>query len=609
MAETLTIGKILVNNAIPEDMRDNSRVFSKQGAYDFFRQLAEKRPDEYAEILHKLNNVSRDAATAYGGAASISLKDLQIPPKMKAYREQIRQQLHAISQREDITTEQKNAAIVQLMSKEIPSLRKNLTEEVKAQGGAFGQQVGQGIRGNPVQLSQILFGDMLVADHKGKPVPIAGTHGYGEGVTPQEYWAGSYASRAGYISVQFATAKTGFLGKQLAMMAQQLAVTSDDCGADNLGIPVEGSNPEIIGSVLAAPAGGLPAGTVVEKKHLSLLRKDKPLVRSIITCLEKSGVCQKCAGKREKGEFPDIGEQIGINAGRLVSEPATQQLALSAKHSGGAVGVTDKDAEGFDEINQFVQIPQNFKGKSVLAPEDGVVRQIVEAPQGGHYLHVNQQQLYVPPGREISAKVGQKVEAGEMLTDGTPNPGEIAQLKGLGEGRVYFSNKFGEILRNNGIPSHKRNVEALARSFFDKVRITDFDGIGDNRYNEVVSYNALQSMYKPRKDAKTLSPNRLVGKYLETPSLHYTIGTRITDTVADDFKKRGITQITAHDNPPGFEPEIIRIMALPSADQDWKVNMAGFGIKKSFLENARTGSTSRNDSTSYIPKLMDPVRL
>jgi DNA-directed RNA polymerase subunit beta' len=604
-----TLGRVLVNKAVPESMRDGSRVFNKKTAKEFFAQLAKEHPETYVDVLDKLNTVSREAATGYGRDASISLDDLQIPPRAREYRKQLRARLHALSQRDDLDTEAKNAAIVNAMRKAMPIARKNLMDEVISRKGAFAQQVSQGLRGNPVQLSQILFGDMLLADHKGRPVPVAGTHGYGEGVTPQEYWAGSYASRAGYASVQFATAKTGFLGKQLAMMAEKLRVVSEDCGAEKYGIPADGEDPEIIGAVLARDVNGIKAGTVIEKKHLRKMAGKKPLIRSVITCHEKEGICQKCSGIRERGEFPHIGDYVGLTAARVVSEPATQQLALAAKHVGGVVGVNDDDASGFDEINQFVQIPQNFRGKSILAPEDGTVRQIVKAPQGGHYIHVNTQQLYVPPGREVEVQAGQKVEAGEMLTDGTPNPGEIAQLKGLGDGRLYFTNKFYEILKKNGIPSHRRNVDALARSYFDKVRITNINGVQGRPFNAVVSYNEMQKDYQPRQGAKRLRPSRLVGKYLEEPVLHYSIGTRITPKTAKFLQDEGINEVLAHDENPGFEPEVIRIMALPGADQDWKVNLAGFGIKKSFLERARTGSTSRADTTSYVPRVMDPTRL
>jgi hypothetical protein len=393
------------------------------------------------------------------------------------------------------------------------------------------------------------------------------------------------------------------------LMAQRLKVTGDDCGATNIGISVEGEDPEIVGAVAARDVGNVKAGDVIEKRHLPSLKGKKPLIRSVATCQQEQGICKKCAGKRDQGKFPTMGSFIGIHSARVVSEPMTQSLGLSAKHLGGVVGVNDQNVSGFEEINQFVQIPKSFKGAAVLASQDGKVRQIVKAPQGGYYVHVNSDQLYVPPGRSLQVQKGSAVEAGDVLTDGTPNPAELAHYKGIGAGRMYFTNKLSEILNKNGVPTHRRNVETLSRAFFDQVRVTNEDGVLGHPIDSVLSYSELQRRYQPRKGAKASSPKRSVGQYLERPILHYSIGTKITPNVAKMLEAEKIDQITTHRDPPGFVPEITRMMGISAKDPDWKVRMAGFGIKKSFLEAARKGSESPKDSTSYVSALMDPTRL
>jgi len=434
-------------------------------------------------------------------------------------------------------------------------------------------------------------------------------HGYGEGVTPSEYWAGSYGSRRGYADVQFATAKTGFLGKQLASMAQRARVTGEDCGAVDVGMLVDGDDPEIMGSVLAKDMQGIKAGTVIEKKHLSQTKGKKPLVRSAMTCQQPEGLCQKCTGHRESGKFPPIGSFVGIDSARVISEPMTQQLGLSAKHTGGTLSGDSDELSGFDEVNQFVQIPKNFMGAASLAPIEGRVRNITKAPQGGNYINVYEEQVYVPPGRKIEVSPGDEVEAGDTLTDGTPNPADIARYKGLGEGRKYFQDKFYEILKKNGVPTHRRNVEILSRSFFDRVKVTRPDGVMGYIIGDVVPYGELQRDYQPREGSQSTLPKRSVGNYLEKPVLHYTIGTKITPKVAKFLESEGIDNVVVNREHPGFEPDVTRVMGMSAKDPDWKVRLAGFGIKSSLLESARQGSTSKHEQTSIIPKLMDPSRL
>jgi DNA-directed RNA polymerase subunit beta' len=602
-----TIGRILVDDALPPGLRGN-RTLDKRGVGEVFTELAEKHPHKYVEILQSLNDIGRQASTEYGNEASLSLADLSLPPRMRAYRKQLQERLDVIAQ-SDLPREEKNKRIISTMRKAIPLIQKNLEEETGGRGNSFTQSIKHGFRGSPAQLTQLLFGNMLVADHRGRPIPVAGMHGYGEGITPTEYWADSYGSRKGFSDVQFATAQTGFFGKQLTQMAQKLRVTGKDCGASQVGIQADGNDPEILGSVLARDYGDISAGTVIEKQHMKKLRDKQPLIRSVATCQQPSGICQRCAGKRDQKNFPPIGARVGMDNARVLSEPLMQSLGLSAKHVGGLVGAEGDSVGGFDEINQFMQVPKNFRGAAVLAPADGRVTNIVKAPQGGSYLQVGSEQVWVPPSREISVKKGDTVEAGDVLTSGTPNPAAIAHYKGLGEGRAYFINKFYDILKSNGVATHRRNVETIARAFFDKVRITRPEGVMGHDIDTIVPYGEFQRDYSPRKDSLSRAPGRSVGMYLEKPTLHYTIGTKITPRISKVLQREGVSGIIVHKEDPGFEPEVIRLMDIPSVDPDWKVRMSGFGLKKSFLQAARRGSVSKHDTTAYVPEVLDPERL
>ena len=603
-----TLGKLLVEEAIPADMRDKERVFNKKGTVDFFQRLAEEHPDEYADVLQRLLDISRLVATEYGGMASLKLRDLRLPPRTKEYRSKLRAKVKEISQDPSLTADQRQTKIVALVRSAMPKVQDMLEKEFRGRDNAYGEGVLNGLKGSMQQLRQIVFGDMLVADHKGRPVPIAGLRSYGEGVSPEEYWAGSYESRRGYSDVQFATAQTGFLGKQLAAMAQRVKVTGEDCGARDVGVRIDGNDPEILGSVLARDVEGVPAGTVISKEHLVKLQDKNPLIRSLLTCQQPEGVCQQCAGQRDQNKFPPMGAFIGIDSARVLSEPLTQQLGLSSKHTGGTFTDT-ADISGFDEINQFVQIPVAFRSAAILAPIEGKVRHITKAPQGGLYAHIGDQQVYVPPTRKLLVRPGAEVEAGDVLTDGTPHPAEVVKHKGLGEGRVYFQNTFSNILRRNGVGTHRRNIEPLSRAFFGRVRITNPAGLLGYRIDDIVPYGELQRDYKPRSGAEHRKPNHSIGLFLERPVLHYSIGTRITPRVAKTLRGDGIESVTVHKEDPGFEPAIVRAMGQTGQDPDWKVQLGGFNIKKSLMESARMGSTSRRDNTSPIPSLMDPSRL
>jgi DNA-directed RNA polymerase subunit beta' len=608
-----TLGQIMLRDALPEDMRDDSRVFNKKQARSFFKELALKHPKEYVDISQKLVNMSRMAVTDYGGISSPSLDDLKVPEKVKQYRAELESKLFAIHESDTLNADQKNEAVVQLMKKEMPKIQNLVQKETFTGKNSLAEAIRHGFRGSPVQLTQLLFGDTLVADQKGRALPVPGLHGYAEGVTPMEYWSGAYGSRKGYADVQFMTAKAGFLGKQLALAAQRVQVTSEDCGADNIGLLASGDDDQVIGTVLARDIKDIPAGTTIEKKHLRRLQGQKVLVRSHTTCQARSGVCSKCSGKRNNNEFPKVGAYVGIDTGRLTSEPVTQ-AGLSSKHTGGIIkGKSLKEEDemsGFDQINQFLQVPKAFKGAAALAPADAAVNNILDAPQGGKYIMLSGgHRIYAPPSREVTVKQGDKLEAGDILTDGTPNPAELAKLKGLGEGRVYFNRKFAELLEKNGINVHRRHVETMSRAFFDRVKITRPEGVAGYTIDDVATYSDIQRDYKPRKDASSLSPHRAVDYYLEKPVLHYTIGTRITPKIAEFMKEQKVAKIDVHREDPGFEPAPTRLMDIPGTDPNWKNKLTGFNIKKNLLTAARQGAEAEHDSVGYAAKLMDPTRL
>jgi len=604
MSQPRTIGQYMLQQALPEDLQDIGTL-NKKSANALFKALAETHPDDYVDVQHKLVNVGRDAATYYGRQASVGLRDMLPPPEVEASMNRLRERVNVLVQSPTLTPQQKSSQIQNLVKSNMERLRSEMME--KGGDNALVFQAKHGFRGNPLQASQILLGDFLVADQDGKPVPLPGLHGYGQGTKALEYLAGAYGSRSGYASVQFATAQTGYIGKILANMAQRQRITGDDCGAVDIGTMVDGADTDNIGSVLAKDIGQYKAGEVIDKQMLANLEDKQIVVRSLLTCQQPEGVCKKCAGKREGGQFPKDGDFVGITAASVISEPATQKLGLSAKHSGGSVGTTDQFSSGLKAVEQFLDVPAHFRGAAALAPVDGVVTGVKPAPQGGNYIFVGNVSTYVPNGIEVTATPGTKVEAGDVLSKGIPNPREIAEHKGLGEGRVYFARQFGKILADSGLKAHRRNLDAMGRGMMDRVRITADEGFQGYLPGDVIPYTQLQNSYEVRKGAATGDPGSLKNYYLEQPALHYTIGTRITPSVAKQLKDAGISQITAHAEVPGFMPEVKRAVDIPMTDPDWRTRMGAFRIKSSFLDAARHGSTSPNHSTSYIPQAMDPT--
>lgn len=266
----------------------------------------------------------------------------------------------------------------------------------------------------------------------------------------------------------------------------------------------------------------------------------------------------------------------------------------SAKHTAGMTQAK-RTYSGLDVIQQFTQSPEKFKDEGTVATLDGKVDRVEEAPQGGMYVTVKGKKHYILPGHEVEVKEGDTVEAGDQLAEGLVDPEDIVKYKGLGAGRKYWAERLNKILADSGAASDKRNTELMARAAIRHVRVTDQDGMGDYLPDDVVDYNALQASYKPSETTRRVRAKDAVGSYLQTPVMHYTIGTRITPKVAKELQENGHNEIDVDDKEPGFTPEMIRLRTASHSNPDWLASMG-----TSYLTKQLNEASVRGDDTNVL---------
>jgi len=285
-------------------------------------------------------------------------------------------------------------------------------------------------------------------------------------------------------------------------------------------------------------------------------------------------------------------------------------VVSNSKHGSGVGGKRDVDPDGEDQPTGFPAIErmfiaqQNFPGGAVLSTVDGTVGAIRPAPQGGNYITVGTQTIYTAPERTFIVKPGDKVSAGDALTNGVPNPDEVVHYKGLGEGRRYYMNKLGEVFKKAGFGVHRGNLEAFSRAALNKVRVTDPDGYRSFLPGDVLDYSEVAATYQPRDNAVTGPADKAIGSYLEKPALFYTIGTRITPEVAKTLGKYGFNSVTTCADPPPFESEFMRPTEALQNDRHWLPRLAGERLRDSLFSAARKGMTDEYDSPSYVDKIV-----
>lgn len=277
-------------------------------------------------------------------------------------------------------------------------------------------------------------------------------------------------------------------------------------------------------------------------------------------------------------------------------------VSNSSKHSGGVAGAhAAKAVSGFQNIDAQIQIPKTLKGGAAHAKKDGLVGQIEKAPAGGHYVTIDGEKHYVGEGFQIKVKPGDTVEAGDVISEGVPDHGEIVAHKGIGEGRRYFIKSLREAYQDASLPVHRRNVELIARGLINHVTL--LDETEDNIPGDVVSYETIARTWKPREGVQHLPASRAVGKYLERPYLHYSIGTKLRPSVVKNLAEFGVNDVDVHDDPPPFEPVMVRGAANLQHDPDWITRMFGSGLKRGLISGVQRGATSDATGTSFVPGL------
>ena len=761
MAKLTTVGKAMVNAVLPNGYSVDDVTLGKKEMDAILQELVKENPDEYGDIVHSLIQLGRHAA--YEEGTTYSLDDLEIPFDKSEMLQHVEEQENRI-EASDMSEEEKDAARTAVYSQVQKFLTDNTLKAALSVNNPFGMQVKAKARGNPMQLAALLTTPSVYQDPEGNTIPVFIRNSYAEGLEPHEYWAATYGGRKGIVSTKFATRDAGYIGKQFGNAMRELVVTEKDCGTP-YGVPIPADDDDSIGAVLARRVGNFPAGTVIDKHVLAEARKrkiDEIVVRSPMSCNTGNGVCQKCTGIRETGDFPEIGYHLGYNASSALAERIAQG-SLNAKHclckdtevlcgdwsikriselkvgdtvmgsdtegnmrpvkvlniydnglrdcwrtefisngthqvsaervhvdgtldhkilatrlvvgqldealngkwreiplgqksrqfyakmpnsfddtgslkrisqthlgmlptydievdhpdhlfvlanglivsnSGGQKATGDAQYSGFEYIRDMSNIPSAFPSRAALSELDGEVTDVSEAPQGGYNITVNDQVHYVEPGIPVHVKKGDQVEAGDQLSGGLINPADVTRLKGIGEGRRYFARRMTAMFRDSGLPTHRRNMEALARSMIDHVKLDDTANRTDYLPGDIVNYNAIRQTYKPRKDATPYSPKDAVGKYLEMPALHYTIGTRVTRKMADELKKHKVDSIVAHNDKPEFESHMLSLTKNPAYSGDWLSRLGANYLKERLTRDVQHGSTSAVHGINPIPGIV-----
>src|SRR5438309_2194620 len=113
----------------------------------------------------------------------------------------------------------------------------------------------------------------------------------------------------------------------------------------------------------------------------------------------------------------------------------------------------------------------------IMTDVAGVVR-FVDIKRGKREIYVHPEegepQLYeVPAGKHLRVHEGDRVRAGDRLTEGPVNPHDILRIKGPRAVQEYLLNEVQEVYRLQGVKINDKHIGVIVRQMLQKVKIVE----------------------------------------------------------------------------------------------------------------------------------------
>ena len=173
------------------------------------------------------------------------------------------------------------------------------------------------------------------------------------------------------------------------------------------------------------------------------------------------------------GEQVEVGEAVGIIAAQSIGEPGTQ-LTMRTFHTGGVAG--DDITQGLPRIQEIFEA-RNPKGKAVISEINGTVTEIDEIREGQHEVTITgsvETRKYLGPyNARFTVKVGDVIERGQPLTEGSIDPKELIVVKDVATVQEYLLKEVQKVYRMQGVEIGDKHVEVMVRQMLRKVNIIE----------------------------------------------------------------------------------------------------------------------------------------
>jgi DNA-directed RNA polymerase subunit beta' len=483
-----TAGRVIFNRSFPENFPFQNAVVNKKELASFLDRCARTYPKQVvAGVLDAVKDTGFKYATKSG--VTIGLEDVTTPaskPKILAEHEKRADKVEQQYRRGVITEDERRQELIEIWTEATDRVRDAMEENFEELNPIY-MMANSGARGNIMQIRQIAGMRGLVANPRGEIIPRPIRANFREGLTVLEYFISTHGARKGLADTALRTADSGYLTRRLVDVSQEVIIRQDDCGTERgirLNIAKERAflKQKLQGRVLIqdakaddeviVPAGAEVTGELARKIDASGV--EEVLVRSVLTCEARHGVCRMCYGTSlATGHLAEMGEAVGIIAAQSIGEPGTQ-LTMRTFHTGGVAG--EDITHGLPRVVELFEA-RTPKGKAEIASASGRIeihedernRSIELIPDDG-----SESVTYKVSRRaRLRVRDGDTVAAGDSLTEGSRDPDEVLDILGTREVQIYLVAEVQSVYRSQGVPIHDKHIELIVRQMLRKVNVIE----------------------------------------------------------------------------------------------------------------------------------------
>lgn len=489
-----TVGRLIFNEVIPKNMGFYNKVIDKKVVAEIIGECYRRNGFEVtARMLDGIKTLGFKYATKAG--ITVGVTDVTIPPEKPQIIAEAEAEVEKVEQQYSkglITEDERYERVTSIWKKATDKVTESLLVHLDRLNPIYMMAIS-GARGSIQQIRQLAGMRGLMADPSGEIIDRPIKSNFREGLTVLEYFISTHGARKGLADTALRTADSGYLTRRLVDVAQDVIVRENDCGTTT-GFVVEAIKDgddvietleeRIIGRFAMKPIIHPETGEVIVPANTEIKEEDakkiveagitKVEIRSVLTCRTRYGTCRLCYGRNMATGYPvEIGEAVGIMAAQSIGEPGTQ-LTMRTFHTGGVAG--EDITQGLPRVEELFEA-RKPKGQAIISEIDGVVK-IHEDNKGTREVEVlgeegERRSYQIPFGSRLKVHDGDYVEKGQELTEGSINPHELLQIKGVTAVQDYLLREVQRVYRMQGVDINDKHIEVMIRQILRKVKIED----------------------------------------------------------------------------------------------------------------------------------------